>query len=164
MSNIYQNSVQDIITVKRILFESDKPFPGLLNSVFYASFLMRIVNLVKQENKSEGKQTRHVVSWKQTQYSAMKTERELNRNRNLTAEQFLIFFCVTGRERQNVIVEKSHLSLSDSFIELLHLFPGSFKVQRNSGQFDKYNFNSSTQFLNYTVDAEIVDFQVWRLM
>lgn len=91
----------------------------------------------------------------------MKTERELHRNRNLTAEQFLIFFCVTGRERQNVIVEKSHLSLSDSFIELLHLFPGSCKVQRNSDQFDRYNFNSSTQFLNYTVDAEIVEFQVW---
>lgn len=90
-------------------------------------------------------------------------ERELHRNRNLTAEQFLIFFCVTGREKQNVIVEKSHLSLSDSFIELLHLFPGSFKVQRYSDKFDKYNFNSSTQFLNYNVDAEIVEFQVWAV-
>lgn len=53
-------------------------------------------------------------------------DKERHRHRNLTAEQFLILFGVTKRERQNVTVEKSHLSLSDSFIELLHLFPDSF--------------------------------------
>lgn len=53
-------------------------------------------------------------------------DKEHHRHRNLTAEQFLILFGVTKRERQNVTVEKSHLSLSDSFIELLHLFPDSF--------------------------------------
>lgn len=73
---------------------------------------------------------RNTVDFLETDSVQRHGDKERHRHRNLTAEQFLILFGVTKRERQTVTVEKSHLSLSDSFIELLHLFPDSFKIQR----------------------------------
>lgn len=69
---------------------------------------------------------RNTVDFLETDSVQRHEDKGRHRHRNLTAEQFLILFGVTKRERRTVTVEKSHLSLSDSFIELLHLFPDSF--------------------------------------